>query len=934
MAFPPGARLGPFEIGAQIGAGGMGEVYRATDVSLKRQVALKVLPEGVAADAERLARFQREAEVLASLNHPNIATLYGVEKSDPSTGSGQAATIALVMELVEGPTLADRLVDGAMPVAEALAIARQIAEALEAAHERGVIHRDLKPANVKVRPDGTVKVLDFGLAKMMGPPEGPFAPPDVGAASRPVASMSPTITTPAMTQLGVIMGTAAYMSPEQARGRPLDRRSDIWSLGCVLFEMLTGTRAFEGDDVSETLASVLAREPDWSRLPHDVAPVVAISLRRCLEKNPKSRVADAQDLRLVLTGAFDVDTRAREAVATHPPAPASWRRALTLGAVAAVVATVAASAAWLLKPADQRPVSRSIHLLPEGRALLGLGGQVVSIAPDGRYFVYTSGDGLYLRSMDAIEDRFIPGSEAIGVTSDVILSPDGQSVAFSRASLGGGGELARVPVAGGPLQKVTDTSYALGATWGTDGTILYAQPGGIWEVSDNGGESRRLIELKPDELPFRPQRLPNRDWVLFTVTRVLGGSRWDMADIVIQSVTSGERRVLRKGGSDGRYLPTGHLVFAYQNVLYGAAFDVDRLEVSGETVPLVTGVRRVNAPGGNTGAAFFSVSDTGTLVYVPGVSSAPSGASGLVWVARDGMRTPLKVPPDRYAHPRVSPDGKWLAVERQGNGTTDIWIYETSGETELRRLTDRGNNRYPVWSRDGQHVAFQSDRDGSSGIFLQKYDGTGSVERLTTADGRRVHVPEDWSPTDDLLAFSVLDGEARQAELWLWRHADRRADRFGNMQSASLFNSMFSPDGRWLAYSQRLPQIAVNNVLTYVHSVASTGARFQVGQTNGQVHHPIWTPDGHRLVYFPGGGNAVAVDFRATPSVGFGRPTPLPGGGLPINVSPGSLLNHDVHPDGRFVTVADVEGPGITVNRNAVVIVQNWFEELKRVVPR
>jgi serine/threonine-protein kinase len=636
---------------------------------------------------------------------------------------------------------------------------------------------------------------------------------------------------------------------------------------------------------------------------------------------------------LALTGAFDVDAPSRETVASQAPARPLWTRALTVGAVAVVVATVAASAAWMLKPRDQQLVLRSIHLLPEGRAFLGLGGQVVSIAPDGRYFVYTSGEGFYLRSMDALEDRLIPGTEKVGVTSDIVLSPDGQSIAFSRASLGGGGELARVSVAGGPLQKLTDTSYALGSTWGVDGTILYAQPGGIWELADNGGESRRLIELKPDELPFRPQRLPNPDWVLFTVTRTLGASRWDTADIVVQSVTSGERRVLRKGGSDGRYLSTGHLIFAYQDVLYGAAFNVDRLEVSGETVPLVFGVRRVNAPGGNTGAAFFSISDNGTLIYVPGVSSVPSGASGLVWVAPDGMRTPLKVPPDRYAHPRLSPDGKWLAVERQSNETTDIWIYETSGETELRRLTDGGNNRYPVWSRDGQHVAFQSDRDGNSGIFLQKYDGTGSVERLTTADGKRAHVPEDWSPKEDLLAFSVLDDDGRRAELWLWRQSDHRVERFGNMQSASVFNSMFSPDGRWLAYSQRLPQVAVNNVLTYVHSVAPSGARFQVGQTNGQVHHPIWTPDGRQLVYFPGGGNAVAVDVRTTPSVGFGRPTPASGGGLPINVSPGSLLNHDVHPDGRFVTVADVEGSGGAVNRNAVVIVQNWFEELKQRVP-
>ncbi len=898
----------------------MGEVYRATDTNLKRQVALKVLPEALATDAERLARFQREAEVLASLNHPNIAILHGLEKSD--------AGIALVMELVEGPTLADRIAEARIPIEEARAIARQIAEALEAAHECGIIHRDLKPANVKVRADGTVKVLDFGLAKAMQP-----ATPVLQSSMAVPLSMSPTITTPAMTQAGVLMGTAAYMSPEQARGRAVDPRSDIWALGCVLFEMLTGTRAFSGDDVSDTLASVLAREPDWARLPAELPPVVAMYLRRCLQKNPNARVASAQDLRLALTGAFDVETP-RDTVAPASRQRLLWRRSLIL-ATAALAVVAAAAAAWRLKPADVRPVVRSAHSLPEGRTFQGLGGQVISLSRDGRYFIYSGTEGFYVRAMDALEDRLIPGSQTKGATIDVVVSPDGQSVAFLRAS-STGGELVKMPIAGGPVMKVADTAYALGVTWQQDGNILYAQTNGIWEVSQDGGEPRRLIETRKDELAFRPQRLPNSDWVLFTVTRALGGSRWDQADIVVQSLTSGERRVLRRGGSDGRYLRTGHLVFAYQNVVYAAAFDPERLEVTGETVPVVSGVRRVDAPGGNTGAAFFDVADDGTLVYVPGISNAPPGSAGLVWVGRDGTRTPLKLAPDRYVHPRLSPKGDWLAVERESKGTTDIWIYETSGETEIRRLTDGGNNRYPVWSRDGQYVAFQSDRDGDAGIFRQKFDGTGSAERLTMPDAQHTHIPEDWSPKEDVLAFSIVESgrESRRAELWMWRQSDHRAERFGTMESANPFDAMFSPDGRWLAYSQRISQTAVNNVLTYVHSVVSPADRFQVGQNDGQVHHPLWTPDGRRLIYFPGGGRAVAVDVRTEPSVRFGSPTPLPGAGLPVNVSPTSLLNHDVHPDGRFITVADIE-PATNggVNRNAIVIVQNWFEELRQRVP-
>jgi eukaryotic-like serine/threonine-protein kinase len=923
VSLAPGTRLGPYEISAQIGAGGMGEVYRATDVNLKRQVALKVLPEAVAADGDRLARFQREAEVLASLNHPNIAIIHGLEKGEGIT--------ALVMELVEGPTLADRIVAGPMPIDETLGIAKQIAEALEAAHEQGIIHRDLKPANVKVRPDGTVKVLDFGLAKAMGPPEGSAG--DRSVRLQPDLSMSPTITTPAMTQVGMIMGTAAYMSPEQARGRAVDKRSDIWAFGCVLFEMLTGMRAFQGDDVSETLASVLAREPDWNRLPSDVPAVVAIYLRRCLQKNPKARIADVQDLRLALTGAFDVAVPTRDPSTPQEPPRPLWRRALPLVTTALVVAVAAASAAWVMRPADPRPVMRSIHTLPEGRTFRGLGTQVVAIAPDGRYFVYSGTGGLFVRSMDALEDRLIPGTENVSVSFDIIVSPDGQSVAFFRQSSSGAvGELVRMPVAGGATVTLTDTDVVMGGTWGEDGAILYAQPGGLWEVSQNGGEPRRVITLKSDELAFRPQRLPGGDWILFTVTRTLGGSRWDMADIVVESVASGERRVLRRGGSDGRYLPTGHLVYAYQDVLYAAVFDRDRLEVTGETVPVVQGVRRVDAPGGNTGAAFFAASTNGTLVYVPGTSSAPAGSTGLAWVERDGRRTALDLPQGRYSHPRLSPDGKWLAVERQSGATVDIWIYETSGATEMRRLTDGGNNRYPVWSRDGASVAFQSDRDGNPGIFLQKFDGTGSAEPLTTTDGKRSHTPEDWSSKDDLLAFTVLDGA--QAELWMWSRSDRTARRFGTMQSAGPFDAVFSPDGRWLAYSQRIALAAINNVLTYVHSVASPENRFQVGRDEDQVHHPLWSPDGRQLIYFPGGGAAVAVDVRTEPSFGVGRPTALPGDGLPINVSPGSLLNHDVHPDGRFVTVADVEPANGARNRNAVVIVHNWFEELKRLVPQ
>jgi serine/threonine-protein kinase len=911
VTLSPGTRLGPYEISAQIGAGGMGEVYRATDTNLKRQVAIKVLPDRLLADGDRLSRFQREAEVLASLNHPNIAMIYGLERDERAS--------ALVLELVEGPALADRIAQGAIPADEALPIARQIAEALEAAHGQGIIHRDLKPANIKVRPDGTVKVLDFGLAKALDPAD---AAQQVASSVSP--SLSPTITTPAMTQVGMIMGTAAYMSPEQARGRPVDKRTDIWAFGCVLFEMLTGVRAFDGDDVSETLASVLAREPDWSRLPPGLSPVHLAYLRRCLQKNANARVADAQDVRLALTGAFDVPFAAGQSPTQRVARP-FWRRALPLVAAAAAAGVASTIAVWMLTPSDPRPVVRSIHTLPEGRSFRNRGSQVVSIAPNGRYFIYAGTGGFYFRSLDTLEDQLIPGTENVAA-ADVIMSPDSQSFAFFR--LGAPGvELIRIAVNGGPARKlVTIRGNPLGGTWGDDGTILYAMGNGIWEVSENGGEPRQLIATDPGEIPFRPQRLSS-EWILFTVTRTLGSARWDEANLVVQSIATRQRRELRQRASDARYLPTEQLVYVHQNVLYAAAFDVDRLEITGPVVPVLHGVRRVDSPGASTGAAFFGVSTDGTLVYAPGESSAP-GARGLAWVERDGTRKRIDLPPGEYAHPRFSPNGKWLAVERQTGNAADIWIYEASGATAIRRLTERGSNRFPVWTRDGAHVVFQSDRDGDHGIFLQRADGTGKAQRLTMPDGKRSHVPEDWSPKEDLLAFSVVDIDS--SELWVWSRSDGSTRRLGTAQSVTAFNAKFSRDGRWLAYSQRIPGTALGNVRTYVQSVSSPEIRYQVGRDEELAHHPLWSANGRQLIYFPGGGSPVAVDVTFEPVFGFGRPTPLPGNGLPVNVSPGSQVNHDVA-DGRFVTVADEAiTAGDPVNRNAIVIVQNWIEELKQ----
>ena len=530
MSLTPGTRLGPYEVTAQLGKGGMGEVYRATDTTLSRQVAIKVLPESLASDTERIARFEREAKTLASLNHPNIAQIYGFEKS--------SAIHALVMELVEGPTLADRIAQGAIPVDEALPIARQIAEALEAAHEKGIIHRDLKPANIKVRPDGTVKVLDFGLAKALEP-----------AASSPSLSQMTTATSPAMTQHGAILGTAAYMSPEQARGHAVDKRTDVWSFGAVLYETLTGRRAFAGGEVSEVLASVLARDPDWTRLPPGLSPVLAGYIKRCLNKDLKQRIPDIATMRLALEGVFDISVL---------PATRTRRNAWSLGglsftvlAAVAVTAVVAGLAVWNnTGPVDVPVVTRLQMPLPAGQDFYFNGRHIVAISPSGDRVAFTAGPGLWLRSLDQLQARQIPGTELEGRSP--FFSPDGQSLAYYAA-----GELRRVSVTGGAPVTLAKTVNPWGANWGDDDRIVYGQgPEGIWRIPAQGGTPERIIAVGEGELAHGTQLLPGGEWVLFTL-RPRGVGSWNRAQIVIQSLSTGERIVLVDGGRDARYLPTG-----------------------------------------------------------------------------------------------------------------------------------------------------------------------------------------------------------------------------------------------------------------------------------------------------------------------------------------------------------------------------------------
>ena len=581
MSLTPGTRLGHYDLSALIGEGGMGQVWQATDTHLDRQVALKFLPDAFAQDPDRVARFRREAQVLASLNHPNIAAIYGIEQGDDTRAS--------VLELVSGPTLADRIAQGPIPVAEAL----PIAEALEAAHEAGVIHRDLKPANIKVRDDGTVKVLDFGLAKALDP--SPATSPD----------QSPTLTA-AATQMGMILGTAAYMSPEQARGKPVDRRADIWAFGAVFYEMLTGRRAFIGDDVTDTIAAVVRAEPDWDALPRDLSPTLRVYTRQCLQKDARQRVGDMRDVRLAMEGVFETPAGPGPGVMAAPPSSRSrWRLAIPLAVKVAVVGVIAGVAGRMSVPAAPRPVLRSTHLLPEARDFARVGVQILDIAPDGTRFAYAAvedGGALYVREMDVLDDRVIVARAA----RLPFFSADGRSLGYIDAF---DSQIKRVSLTGGPSRAITTASpMPNGVSWEADGTILYGLEDGIWQVPENGGEPEKLITTEEGEQAFHPQRLPGGDWVLFTLARSVGLTRWDEAEIVVQSPASGERRVIQSGGSDARYLSTGHLLYVRDNVLYAMPFDVGRVEATGEPIAvIVTPQSALNHDIAPNGARFVTI---------------------------------------------------------------------------------------------------------------------------------------------------------------------------------------------------------------------------------------------------------------------------------------------------------------------------------------
>jgi serine/threonine-protein kinase len=904
VALAPGTRLGPYEVIAQIGAGGMGEVYKARDNKLNRDVALKILPDAWASDADRLARFRREAQVLASLNHPHIGAIHGFEDS--------GGTYALVLEFVDGPTLADQIAQGPLSMGEALQIAKQIADALEAAHEHGIIHRDLKPANIKVTLDGTVKVLDFGLAKAMEAP----------ASLSPIVSAVPTITSPAMmTGLGVILGTAAYMSPEQAKGRPADKRSDVWAFGCVLYEMLTGSRPFEADDISETLALVLTKEPDWTRLPPQLPHAVNAVLRRCLVKDRRRRTGDIAAVQFVL------DEPGVPSAAAVSSASSIWRRMLPVAVGVLLTAGAAGMAWWRLRPMSPLPmVTRFSVALPDGQTFFANGRHVSVLSPDGTQLVYVTNQHVYVRSMSDMAARpltALTSATSNNFVADPTFSPDGQSLAFFS---GADQTLKRIGVTGGAAVTLGSIRNPFGLSWGADGILVGQGSNGVLRFSPNGGTPEVLVKVKPDEVAQGPQMLPGGKAVLFTLAQGSANDRWEKAKIVVQSLTSGERTTLIDGGTDARYLPTGHLVYALRGVILAIAFDAAHLHVSGGPVPVIEGVRR--SADSFTGMAQFSVADNGSLAYVPGaVSGSSNTLKTLAIVKRDGTLQSLELPAQPYAHPRLSPNGRSLVFETDDGNEAIVWVYELSGRGSPRRLTFDGHNRSPIWTPDGQRITFASDRDGMPGVFWQPADGSGTAEPLIRGESLTVWRPEAWTPDGRTLALATNG----RSNIWTLTRGESKPRKIVDSAANTRYTE-FSRDGRWFAYSSS----EVGNAFDiFVQPFPPTGVKYQLTTTGART--ALWSPDGTQLLYEDeanGPGHIVAVEIGTRPTFTFGKPMPLPVGDGAQFVGLGR--QYDMTPDGKqFVLVLNRPTASGTSKQDPeqINVVLNWFTELQQRVP-
>ena len=892
MPLALGTKLGPYEILAPIGAGGMGEVYRARDTKLDREVAIKILPEAWAQDPERLARFEREAKVLASLNHPNIAQIYGVEDR------------ALVMELVAGERL-----KGPLPVDTALDYARQIAEALEAAHEHGIVHRDLKPANIMVTPDGVVKVLDFGLAA-------------VAAGSAPDASdpvNSPTLTMRA-TQAGMIMGTAAYMSPEQASGKPVDKRADIWSFGVVLWEMLTGERLFTGETISHTLADVLRGPIDFEKLPKETPVAIRELLRRCLDRDVKTRLRDIGEARVAIG-------RSGTEVPRQAEARATW-----LAWVVAGVSTLAFIVAGILlyqvtRPAPLRLLIRLNAEIAPDSPMADIGG-MLALSPDGSRLALTlrGADGkarLYTRLLNQSQVTPLAGTDN---ASFPFFSPDGQWIGFFAD-----GKLKKISVEGGAAVTLCDAPAGRGASWGDDGDIIAALGSRaiLSRVPSAGGSPVPVTKFNPGDFSHRwPQVLPGSQAVLFTSGT--HGGNYDDASIDVISIKTGERKTVARGGFSPRYLATpagaGYLIYQHQSTLFAVPFDPAHLAPAGTPVPILDDVSGGNIEGGDFA---FAGAPPGTFVYLSGKGQ---GTWSIFWVDRSGKTQPLHAPPGVYHTPRFSPDGKRLAFSVADGAGEDIWVKDLDRDTPSRLSFLPGENRWPVWTPDGKNIVFQSFNPSASGLYWIRSDGSGEAQRLT--EGKNLEVPYSFSPDGKRLAFQQIGNGNRLEILTASVEPDPARGALGvRLGKAELFLGTpfsegypaFSPDGRWLAYESN--ESGTNEI--YVRPFPGPGGRWQISTGGGR--YPRWSRDGRELLFETPDQRVMVVGCDAKgDSFSAGKPRVWSETRFR---EIGAFPDFDLAPDGKRLAAMLSDDASGETGPTHLTFLLNFFDELRRRAP-
>jgi len=828
-----GRRLGPYEVVGLLGAGGMGEVYRARDTTLDRDVALKILPEVSAADPDRIARFRREAQVLASLNHPSIAAIYGFEDSDGMN--------ALVLELVEGPTLADRIAGGAVPVGEALPIARQIADALEAAHERGIVHRDLKPANIKLRHDGTVKVLDFGLAKVAN---------REGQAS-PLAPISPVSSAHA-TAAGIIVGTASYLSPEQAAGKAADKRSDLWAFGVVLLEMLAGEAVFAGDTVADVLRAVVTSEPDWSALPSDTPPSIRRLLGRCLEKDRRRRLADASDARLEIDEALERPTRAPSASISRARAISQRWRLSAAWVLAAATFIIGAVLAWRgVDRAEHTPLYTSLDLPPgfvlgEDGALISLPSRTpIVFSPDGGALVVQASRAgtpqLFLRTLDRPDLRPINGTAAAHVP---FVSPDGKWVGFWTPY-----ELRKVPISGGPITTICPLrSYEgpNGVAWGPNDVIVFADDdsGRLMRVPAGGGKPEPLTAKPPTARhPVTPFFLPDGKRLLYADVATNNAAD---ARLMVLSLDGGDPKLVVEGATDGRVLPSGQLAFMRQGTLMVAPFNVSTAQLTGAPISVLenvmqSGVRRV-AGVSNTGAGMFAVSSRGALAAIRG-GLIGSGDNVLLWTTKDGRHSAAEpksgAPTGERMAARISPDRSRALVEVQTPTRGEFWIADWKRDAWSLCASCAGDSS-TVWSHDSRHI-LAARRDDT--LVTYAIDGSTPEDVLVREDGRSLR-PTDWLPDGRVVYMSSPN--SRDWEIKLLEPGAGAGRRIVPAAPPSMLtDAEVSPDGKWLAYDVLSSEPFRGDV--FVQAFPGPGERVQV--STGLAYNPSWSADGRTLYY-------------------------------------------------------------------------------------